>query len=226
MNDAKDYYAILELSPGVPMAEVKARFRHLAMAVHPDRNENDAGCQERLRRINAAYEFLSDSSRKADYDARHGRQPVSGTATAPQPSAPNPPLRYATSDGGMHRLLALVVFCVLLGGCVAVLAFVASSQSSSNSDLAPVVTVIALPPDAGDSPLDGVQAASVPAPNDGAAARDYGPPVSEKSLWPAAPLEPPAAPTDANAVPPASGAAPAATGAWPPPPDTGAFPSH
>lgn len=63
-----DHYGILELAPGSPMEEVKGQYRRLAKRYHPDLHGNDATSQEKFRRINAAYTFLSDAPRKAAYD--------------------------------------------------------------------------------------------------------------------------------------------------------------
>ncbi|MGI4788038.1 MAG: J domain-containing protein [Janthinobacterium lividum] len=63
-------YATLGLMPGSSPAEIKRRYRQLAKQYHPDRNGNTAGSEKKLRDLNAAYEFLSDASRKTVYDAR------------------------------------------------------------------------------------------------------------------------------------------------------------
>ncbi|MDQ2800642.1 MAG: DnaJ domain-containing protein [Armatimonadota bacterium] len=80
-----DYYAVLELKPGSSMEEVKSQYRRLAKRYHPDLNNNDAQCQEKLLRVNAAYAFLSDAARKAAYDARP--KPIA-TPKPPPPASP------------------------------------------------------------------------------------------------------------------------------------------
>ena len=89
-----DHYGILELTPGSPMAEVKAQYRLLAKRYHPDVRGNSVASQEKFRRINAAYTFLSDAPRKAAYDdilktaRRMGAPPLK--AVPPSPKAPSP----------------------------------------------------------------------------------------------------------------------------------------
>ncbi len=89
-----DHYGILELAPGSPMAEVKAQYRLLAKRYHPDVRGNSAASQEKFRRINAAYTFLSDAPRKTAYDdilkaaRRMGAPPLK--AVPPSPKAPSP----------------------------------------------------------------------------------------------------------------------------------------
>lgn len=80
-----DYYAVLELKPASSMEEVKSQYRRLAKRYHPDLNNNDVQCQEKLLRVNAAYAFLSDGARKAAYDARPKM------VVAPAISTPKPP---------------------------------------------------------------------------------------------------------------------------------------
>jgi curved DNA-binding protein CbpA len=49
---------ILELEPGVSFDQIKARYRELAKANHPDANGGDKAAEERLKRINQAYTTL------------------------------------------------------------------------------------------------------------------------------------------------------------------------
>ena len=69
MSIEPDHYGVLELKPGSPMEDVKSQYRRLAKRYHPDLHGNDAASQEKFRRVNAAYTFLSDAPRKASYDA-------------------------------------------------------------------------------------------------------------------------------------------------------------
>lgn len=60
--DDKDPYRILGVSPMAADAQIKARFRELAMQVHPDRG----GSAERMREVNLAYErILQHRARRA-----------------------------------------------------------------------------------------------------------------------------------------------------------------
>lgn len=53
--------AELELDPPVDMVRVKARYRELAKLHHPDANGGDKAAEERLKRINHAYNTLKAS---------------------------------------------------------------------------------------------------------------------------------------------------------------------
>lgn len=67
-----DYYKILGLSETASLEDIKKAFRSLAMKHHPDRG----GDQSKFKDISAAYDTLSDPSKRAEYDqSRKGGHP-------------------------------------------------------------------------------------------------------------------------------------------------------
>lgn len=62
---AKDYYDILGVSKGASDDEIKKAYRKLAHKYHPDKSGGDA---EKFKEINAAYQVLSDKSKRQQYD--------------------------------------------------------------------------------------------------------------------------------------------------------------
>ncbi|TFF94958.1 molecular chaperone DnaJ [Candidatus Thorarchaeota archaeon] len=72
-----DYYDILGVSRNATEAEIKKAYRRLAKKHHPDRNPDDKSAEERLKKINEAYEVLSDSEKRANYD-RYGTADFQG----------------------------------------------------------------------------------------------------------------------------------------------------
>lgn len=64
----KDYYAVLGVGKGASQAEIKKAYRKLAQKHHPDANAGDAKSEEKFKEISGAYDVLSDSKKKADYD--------------------------------------------------------------------------------------------------------------------------------------------------------------
>ncbi len=72
-----DYYLILEVSPSASLQEIKESYRFLVQANHPDKFGSDKHkkrAEERIKRINEAYEILSDSDRRARYDRNRSAQ--------------------------------------------------------------------------------------------------------------------------------------------------------
>jgi molecular chaperone DnaJ len=71
---AQDYYAALGVSRDASPDEIKRAYRRLARELHPDVNP-DAETQERFKEVTAAYEVLSDPSKRQMYDL--GGDPLS-----------------------------------------------------------------------------------------------------------------------------------------------------
>src|SRR3989344_938396 len=64
----RDFYEVLGVERGASEADVKKAYRRLAMKHHPDRNPGDKAAEEKFKEIQAAYEVLSDASKRAAYD--------------------------------------------------------------------------------------------------------------------------------------------------------------
>ncbi|MDP4010433.1 MAG: DnaJ domain-containing protein [Candidatus Spechtbacteria bacterium] len=61
---AKDYYETLEVQKNASKEEIKKAYIKLARKYHPDRG----GDEEKFKEINAAYQILSDDSKRRQYD--------------------------------------------------------------------------------------------------------------------------------------------------------------
>ncbi len=64
----KDLYDVLGVKPDATDEEIKKAYRKLARKYHPDVNPGDKKAEERFKEINEAYEILSDSKRRKEYD--------------------------------------------------------------------------------------------------------------------------------------------------------------
>lgn len=64
---SKSLYETLEISQDASSEEIKKSYRRLARKYHPDINK-DAGAEEKFKEINAAYEILSDTNKRKQYD--------------------------------------------------------------------------------------------------------------------------------------------------------------
>ena len=64
----KNYYDILGVDKNASADEIKSAYRKLAKKYHPDLNPNNAEAAEKFKEVNEAYEVLSDTTKKANYD--------------------------------------------------------------------------------------------------------------------------------------------------------------
>lgn len=63
-----DFYELLQVERSADGATLKSAYRKLAMECHPDRNPGDADAEAKFKNINAAYECLKDTQKRAAYD--------------------------------------------------------------------------------------------------------------------------------------------------------------
>ncbi|HSC37302.1 MAG TPA: molecular chaperone DnaJ [Chitinophagaceae bacterium] len=73
----RDYYEVLGVAKGASADEIKKAYRKVAMQYHPDRNPGDKSAEEKFKEAAEAYEVLSDSDKKSQYD-RFGHAAMSG----------------------------------------------------------------------------------------------------------------------------------------------------
>jgi len=66
---ADDFYSTLGVSRKADTEEIKKAYRKLARENHPDRNPNDDAAEERFKEIQQAYDTLSDSEKRQQYDS-------------------------------------------------------------------------------------------------------------------------------------------------------------
>ncbi|MFA5931816.1 MAG: DnaJ domain-containing protein [Candidatus Paceibacterota bacterium] len=62
---SKDYYEILGVNKGASKDEIKKAFYKLAHKYHPDKK---GGNEEQFKKVNEAYQVLSDDAKRAKYD--------------------------------------------------------------------------------------------------------------------------------------------------------------
>ena len=84
-----NHYEVLQVSEQATQEVIRAAYRALAQRFHPDRAGDTPANQERLSRINLAYEVLSDERKRAAYDATLAGG--DGVVRAPFGPVPKPP---------------------------------------------------------------------------------------------------------------------------------------
>lgn len=75
----KDYYKALGVSKNASAEEIKKSYRKLARKYHPDANKGDSASEERFKEISEAYNVLSDTKRRAEYDEARSLFGTGGT---------------------------------------------------------------------------------------------------------------------------------------------------
>ena len=96
------HYATLELPPDADPRQIRAAYRRLARATHPDGHPGDPTMERRFKRVARAYEVLGDPQRRRAYDERltRGRFAAPGTAGRATYAVDSGPVYH--SDLGHH----------------------------------------------------------------------------------------------------------------------------
>ena len=68
MPAKRDFYEILGISRNASDDDIKKAYRKQALKYHPDRNPGDKAAEEHFKEASEAYQILSDSGRRAQYD--------------------------------------------------------------------------------------------------------------------------------------------------------------
>jgi molecular chaperone DnaJ len=66
--DKRDYYDVLGVSRSASADELKKAYRKKAMKYHPDRNPDNKEAEAKFKEVSEAYEVLSDSKKRQQYD--------------------------------------------------------------------------------------------------------------------------------------------------------------
>lgn len=64
----RDFYSVLGVSKDASEKEIKKAYKKQAMKYHPDKNPGDASAEASFKEVKEAYEILTDSSKRRQYD--------------------------------------------------------------------------------------------------------------------------------------------------------------
>jgi len=65
----RNFYSVLRVTPKASDAEIKAAFRNMAKACHPDMKPGDREAEAAFQEVKRAYTFLSNPETRKAYDA-------------------------------------------------------------------------------------------------------------------------------------------------------------
>lgn len=82
------YYDVLQVERNASPERVRFAYRRLAQKYHPDKMPGNVNAVRAMAAINAAYEVLSDSERRAEHDLWILRAERPTAALPPRPAAP------------------------------------------------------------------------------------------------------------------------------------------
>jgi len=63
-----NFYTVLWVDKNADDNEIKKAYRKKAMQYHPDKNKGDKTAEEKFKEVNEAYQTLSDSNKRKQYD--------------------------------------------------------------------------------------------------------------------------------------------------------------
>jgi curved DNA-binding protein len=90
----RDYYEVLGVARDAKPEAIKKAYRALARKYHPDVNPDDKSAEAKFKEVQQAYDILSDSEKRAQYD-RYGDAAFEGMAAAgPRTGASNFTFRF------------------------------------------------------------------------------------------------------------------------------------
>jgi molecular chaperone DnaJ len=91
MAQQQDYYQALGVGRDADVEEVRKAYRRLARKHHPDLNPGDKAAEDRFKKVQEAYDILSDPKKKQMYDQygfySDNGMPAGGAGAGPQTGA-------------------------------------------------------------------------------------------------------------------------------------------
>lgn len=118
-----DYYAILQVSSDAQKEVIDAAYRKLAQMYHPDVNKSP-DAEEKMKRINYAYEILSDPIKRAAYNAARHNSSYQGPYQGQKPQFKR---GFLSIMATVAMILVIIVIAVRLGIRLAIIILVISA---------------------------------------------------------------------------------------------------
>jgi molecular chaperone DnaJ len=94
---SKDYYGTLGVSRDAKSEEIRKAYRRLARKHHPDLNPGEKAAEDRFKKIQEAYDVLSDPKKKQMYD-QHGFYSANASAPGGEGARQGPEMGFGGFD--------------------------------------------------------------------------------------------------------------------------------
>jgi DnaJ-class molecular chaperone len=133
-----DPYITLELPYTATADDIKKAYRRLAKIWHPDKNAGSKEAEQMIKKINAAYECLSDQVKRAAEDLNRKEREQAEAARKAQSQAHEQSAGHWNSQPQTWRwaVSPLVVGLAILAVIIMVAALFSSNSSSTTSTTA------------------------------------------------------------------------------------------
>jgi curved DNA-binding protein CbpA len=117
MSEFEDYYDILGISENASTEDIKKAYRDQCFILHPDRlvgapESARTRAEEMLKRINRAYDVLSDPAKRHSYDSQWQQRSPNGQQTSPakpKPVVEPQSIRFANVEPGETKTASFTI---------------------------------------------------------------------------------------------------------------------
>lgn len=103
--NSEDYYEVLDVSKNATQIEIKKAYRKLALKHHPDKQTTEEGRQQSnvvFSKISNAYEILSDSQKRQEYDMGRTTSNRRGSSSSQPQRRPSAAHEFFFRGGGQQ----------------------------------------------------------------------------------------------------------------------------
>lgn len=125
----KNYYEILQIKNFATNGEIKKSFRQLAIKYHPDKNKGRKDFEEKFKEVANAYEVLTDSIKKKEFDFRLSQQDLNKKQTTQ--TNYTEPIRATKSESKKEEVKTSIFWIIAI--IILIIYLISNSNSDNNT---------------------------------------------------------------------------------------------